>query len=577
MRLSLAAFSVIPALLLAQLPLPSAKAQQSNQLAAHAKPAVVRILTGCSGVYRDMRTYDEYPFIHNPQGRKMSLGQYSSGTGFFISSDGYLVTNAHVVENSPGSEQQCKDILRRNLTDKLIKDEGLAKETIDSLLNRKQILLSEVYYANYVILPNTNADNKLEPFLYEIKERGSAGDKGGKDVAILKIEVKNAPVLPLLSSAPSQSQPIVVIGYPGAADINTSANSTSLLEATITEGIVSNPNKTLENGSSVLQVDVRVEPGSSGSPVLNEQGEVIGIIALNSVADGGASRIPFAIPTSTIQEYARASGAVNQMGLVDSTYREGLERFLQKDYAGAKIKFQSVISLFPQHSEANRLIRETDQKISEMTSTNTSLPLVAGLGVAVAGLLAAYFIVRRRSAAPVLAGDLSGIALEDDVDTRFVRNQRSSKSTAQPMTVLSSERRQPATVIALQPSLELKNAQEEEVHFVLRKDRHQLGRDRTWADLKVPDEGWEVLSKRHATLERDGEGYRIYDGDRKGNFSTNGIAVNGLLISPEGHLLKDGDRLTIGQDPHNQVDIVYHTVSRSSAPRSEASYRDGNG
>ncbi len=132
-------------------------------------------------------------------------------------------------------------------------------------------------------------------------------------------------------------------------------------------------------------------------------------------------------------------------------------------------------------------------------------------------------------------------------------------------TKISSNVSVPPTVIGTQPFVELANQDGQVRRFYLNKERHHLGRDRDWSDLCIPDDGWEVASRHHAVLEKEGTDYRIYDGDRL-NPSTNGTFLNKAPItSQEGHLLRDGDQLQIGYDPRNQIILTY------SNPRSRQS------
>jgi ABC-type multidrug transport system ATPase subunit/pSer/pThr/pTyr-binding forkhead associated (FHA) protein len=112
------------------------------------------------------------------------------------------------------------------------------------------------------------------------------------------------------------------------------------------------------------------------------------------------------------------------------------------------------------------------------------------------------------------------------------------------------------------PFLELKN-QEEVLRFYLERDRHRLGRDRAWSDFEIPEMGWEVLSRRQAVLQREGDDYRIYDGDGE-HSSRNGIFLNYTRLNArQGHLLKHGAQLTIGQDAANQITLTYCNPSSS--------------
>jgi ABC transport system ATP-binding/permease protein len=74
--------------------------------------------------------------------------------------------------------------------------------------------------------------------------------------------------------------------------------------------------------------------------------------------------------------------------------------------------------------------------------------------------------------------------------------------------------------------------------------------------LYLPDEGWEVVSRQHATLKREGSDYRIFD-----NHSANKVLINGNPIPDEGYLLRDDDELKIGHDPKSVVSIAYSNPS----------------
>jgi ABC-type multidrug transport system ATPase subunit/pSer/pThr/pTyr-binding forkhead associated (FHA) protein len=123
---------------------------------------------------------------------------------------------------------------------------------------------------------------------------------------------------------------------------------------------------------------------------------------------------------------------------------------------------------------------------------------------------------------------------------------------------------QQATVVSSAfPYLEITN-QDQILRFSLEGESYRFGRERSWSDLEVPDRGWEVLSRRQAMLLREGEGYRIYDGDRE-QVSRNGIFLNHSRIDPQqGFLLKHGVQLEIGQNPRNQIILKYFNPSESS-------------
>ncbi|VEP11954.1 FHA modulated ABC efflux pump with fused ATPase and integral membrane subunits [Hyella patelloides LEGE 07179] len=124
------------------------------------------------------------------------------------------------------------------------------------------------------------------------------------------------------------------------------------------------------------------------------------------------------------------------------------------------------------------------------------------------------------------------------------------------------------TVVSTNPFIELNN-QGKITRFELTQKIHCLGRDPSWSNTAVPN-NWNVISRRQAVIQKEGEDYRIYDGDRK-KPSGNGIFIDHSRINlTQGYLLKNGAQLYIGQDPHYQITLTYvNQKSRSFATPSK--------
>jgi serine protease Do len=155
----------------------------------------------------------------------------SLGSGFILSNDGYILTNAHVVDGA--------NVVTVKLTDKR-----------------------------------------------EFKAKVVGADKQS-DVAVLKIDASNLPTVKI--GDPRQSkvgQWVVAIGSPYGFD------------NTVTSGIISAKSRSLpnENYTPFIQTDVPVNPGNSGGPLFNLQGEVIGINSMIYSQTGGFQGLSFAIP-----------------------------------------------------------------------------------------------------------------------------------------------------------------------------------------------------------------------------------------------------------------------------------------
>lgn len=174
----------------------------------------------------------------------------SLGSGFIISADGYILTNAHVVNNA---------------------------ETISVRLTDKR----------------------------EFKATLLGADKR-TDIAVLKIEAKNLPVVRIAEAAQvKQGEWVVAIGSPFGFD-----NS-------VTAGIVSAIGRNLSNEDIVpfIQTDAAINPGNSGGPLFNLRGEVIGINSQIYSRTGGYMGLSFAIPIDVamdIYQQLREQGKVSR-------------------------------------------------------------------------------------------------------------------------------------------------------------------------------------------------------------------------------------------------------------------------
>jgi tetratricopeptide (TPR) repeat protein len=152
------------------------------------------------------------------------------------------------------------------------------------------------------------------------------------DVALLKVEAPANLVRPLLldRTSPQEGESIVVIGNPFG------------LEGSVTNGIVSAV-RDIPGFGRIIQITAPISPGSSGSPVVNMNGQVIGVATLQ--VTGGQS-VNFAIPSDRIAQLDRSaqsdsSQQVTLGDLVAATgrnkrakaveyFRDGLS-FLSKD------------------------------------------------------------------------------------------------------------------------------------------------------------------------------------------------------------------------------------------------------
>ncbi len=146
------------------------------------------------------------------------------------------------------------------------------------------------------------------------------------DIALLKIDAPSTQIrpLPLDKTSPQEGESIVVIGNPLG------------LEGSVTNGIVSAV-RDIPTFGRIIQITAPISSGSSGSPVVNMQGQVIGIATLQIT---GGQSVNFAIPSERISQLQTsamislsdlvASAGRNKRARAVQFFRDGLS-FLSKD------------------------------------------------------------------------------------------------------------------------------------------------------------------------------------------------------------------------------------------------------
>jgi serine protease Do len=143
----------------------------------------------------------------------------------------------------------------------------------------------------YVVTNNHVVDNATEirVKLSDGRELSAriAGRDPKTDLALLKIEATGLPAIPLGDSSALQvGEPVMAIGNPFG------------LEQTVTTGIVSATGRVIGEGAydDFIQTDASINPGNSGGPLINAQGQAVGINTAIVSRSGGSVGIGFAIP-----------------------------------------------------------------------------------------------------------------------------------------------------------------------------------------------------------------------------------------------------------------------------------------
>lgn len=211
---------------------------------SQAEPAVVSIIAtaGIPRITEEQRRLFEFfapGFVLPEEGDTREVG---GASGFFVTSDGLIVTNRHVVEN--------ESLEYRALTS-------------DGRIFDAEVLAKDPIY----------------------------------DVAVLKVDIENAPYLEFGDSSTIElGQTVLAIGNALSEFANSVTKGiVSGLSRSIVASGVGGQTEMLEN---VIQTDAGINPGNSGGPLLNLSGRVVGV---NVAVVSGSENIGFALPANLVK------------------------------------------------------------------------------------------------------------------------------------------------------------------------------------------------------------------------------------------------------------------------------------
>lgn len=239
------------------------------------------------------------------------------GSGFIISKDGYVVTNAHVIDDSEDVTVELED--KRELKAKVI--------GVDKL----------------------------------------------SDIALLKVEAGDLPFVELGDSDKLDvGQWVVAIGTPFGLDY------------TATQGIVSALSRSLPKDTYVpfIQTDAAVNPGNSGGPLFDLDGQVIGVNSQIYSRSGGYMGVSFAIPSNIVKnvtDQLKTDGRVSRGWL--GVGIQGIDKSLAESLGLANSKGTLISSVSPSSPadkaglQAGDVITQFDKQDVNETS---DLPVIVG-------------------------------------------------------------------------------------------------------------------------------------------------------------------------------------------------------
>jgi S1-C subfamily serine protease len=305
-----------------------------------------------------------------------------TGTGWFIGSKGWLVTNGHVVQPAyekaphwlinqhasravtmaclpgalekagiiPGDRPDAEDAIRKKLLDRVL---ATTKVTVQS-----QVL----------VLVSNGTSLKAEVVKYSPPVIGDPSGMSGRDLALLKVPGDNFPVLKLGDSKVVQiGDAIHIIGFPGVVASHELLNKSASVEATVNNGTVSGFKEDKSN-NPVIQTDAPAAWGNSGGPAVDDLGLVLGVLTFVSLAPGPEGSIVqgfnFIIPAKAVKSFVQGTPVdLNSAGKFNPVWYTGLRDFFTGEWKGSVRKFEAADKLLPGLPDVKRMLGEAREKV----------------------------------------------------------------------------------------------------------------------------------------------------------------------------------------------------------------------
>mmetsp|Transcript_1386 Transcript_1386/g.2103 ORF Transcript_1386/g.2103 Transcript_1386/m.2103 type:complete len:448 (-) Transcript_1386:37-1380(-) len=229
-----------------------------------------------------------------PQSRQQSLPpgrSLGTGSGFVIETDGYVITNYHVIETAYSLQSMQTDFMES--FEKLLGNLTCnGRGSLGSLFDTDSLksMLNQTFPPEPKVFTSINSANSYRPCRI-------VGVKPELDIAVLKIE-NSTTVFDKNDFGESGNlivgQSVVAIGNPFG------------LDQTVTSGVVSALNREIkvQGGNAIrncIQTDAAINPGNSGGPLLNLDGAIIGVNTAIISTSGSNAGIGFAIPSDRVE------------------------------------------------------------------------------------------------------------------------------------------------------------------------------------------------------------------------------------------------------------------------------------
>lgn len=301
-------------------------------------------------------------YLRPGRGTTVKTSTGSSGTGWGVSSNGYFVTNHHVV--APTDRSEWIRLVGRAADDR--------PSAVDQIVSTLEEQVTDIHWSSHPLTVSPAEEQALANLAASwLDKTSTVSDQtqqvtigGGQnvavqdagmparivstskrtwpqaDVAILKVDATNLPTIPLGSDSTMQvGDSVYALGYPADASFHTGLSDRTTINATMSSGQVTNRLRSTD-GFSAIENTATMNHGNSGGPLVDAHGRVVGITtAVDSSTDTptaiNGGKFFYAIPISEVKKYLRDQGITSLQAPDQAGYERAMDLMRDSHYSAA--------------------------------------------------------------------------------------------------------------------------------------------------------------------------------------------------------------------------------------------------
>lgn len=346
--------------------------------------------------------------------RNIQIDEYLTGSGMVVSPDGFILTNSHIISYQTIKNLVVSDFIYDAIENGYV---GLGEEEAKILSDTRSpesVVSFGEEIANYILTQSKFDLQKNVVVLNPISQKESLKElvadgfpatvvsvndnffRDSRDAALLKIDQLNLPAIELNPDGParpddpghsggdvSTGKQVYIFGYPSTAEVD----EKDVLVPTFTQGTISATKDSPDGKFKILQTDAKISRGSSGGPLLDENGQVIGLVTFitSDLTKQDGDSFAFAIPIKTVLEIVETNKVTGELpksfdpGTYGIHFEKGLGYFRDRRCEKAMAEFDSARQVnenFPVAGFLGPYVKQCEEIIGAGRSIDTPWELV---------------------------------------------------------------------------------------------------------------------------------------------------------------------------------------------------------